>query len=108
MLDPIATPQSREDLGLLAQAVRRDEDGDGVADGFGGAVAEDPLGPLVPSADDALERLADDRVVRRLDDSREPGAKFIVLSLALVGSVWRTCRPGDLGRSPFVLRVGHS
>ena len=36
-----------------------------------GGVAEQPLGGRVPALDDAVERLADDRVVRRFDDRRE-------------------------------------
>jgi hypothetical protein len=43
-----------------------------LADRLRGAVAEDALGAEVPGADDAVERLADDRVVGGGDDGGEP------------------------------------
>ena len=57
---------------LLVQPLRRDDQGDRPADGLRGRVAEEPLGPGVPRPDDAVERLADDRVLGRLDDGRQP------------------------------------
>ena len=59
-------------VALLVQPLRRDDQGDGLADGLRGGVAEEPLGPGVPRPDDAVEGLADDRVLGRLDDGRQP------------------------------------
>ena len=67
---PAAEPL--QDRALLVQPLRRDDQGDRLADGLVGRVAEEPLGPGVPRADDAVERLADDGVVGRLDDGRQP------------------------------------
>jgi hypothetical protein len=72
VVDALALPDPPEDGRLLVQMIRRDENRDGLADGLVGGVAEDALGPLVPAHDDAFERLADDGVVGRLDDGREP------------------------------------
>jgi hypothetical protein len=37
---------------------------------FGG-ISEDPLGGGVPALDDSVQRLADDGIIRRLDDGRQ-------------------------------------
>ena len=44
---------------------------DATADDFLGAVSEDALSAAIPGGDDALQRLADDGIIRRLDNSRE-------------------------------------
>ncbi len=72
VLDPLAAAEPLQDRALLVVPLRRDDQGDRPADGLLGRVAEEPLGPGVPRADDAVERLADDRVVGRLDDGRQP------------------------------------
>jgi hypothetical protein len=48
---------------LLVYPVGREDGGHGSADHLVGAIAEDPLGRGIPARDDAVERLADDRVV---------------------------------------------
>ena len=48
------------------------EDRDGLADHFIGRVAKNALRPLVPARDDALESLADDRVIGRFNQGGEP------------------------------------
>ena len=59
-----------------------------------GGVAEDPLGGGVPGRDDAVEVLADDRIVGRLDDRRQ-AARFAIgpVVLAEVLDDGRECRP---------------
>src|SRR6202042_2924445 len=54
------------------QPFRRDDEGDRLADGFLTRVAEEALSPGVPGADDAVEGLTDDGVVRGLDDGSGP------------------------------------
>ena len=71
MLDPLAAPDTRQDLGLLAAMVRGDDHGDRVADGLGGGVAEEPFGATVPALDDAVQVLADDGVVGGFDNGGE-------------------------------------
>ena len=55
----------------LAGLVGRFEQRDVSADHFGGRVAIEPLRPGVPARDDPVERLADDRIVRVVDDRGE-------------------------------------
>jgi hypothetical protein len=72
VLDGLAAPDAREDLGLFIQAIRRDEHGDRLADRFGRRMAEELLGSRVPGGDDPLEGRAHDGVVGGLDDRRQP------------------------------------
>ena len=72
VLDPLPAAEPLQDRGLLVLPLRRDDQGDRPADGLLGRVAEQPLGPGVPDRDDAVERLADDGVLGRLDDGRQP------------------------------------
>src|SRR5205085_12085565 len=71
VLDALAALEPRDDGRLLVGVVFGDEDGDGLPDRLLRRVAEDALGPPVPTRDDPFERLADDGVVRRLDDRSE-------------------------------------
>jgi hypothetical protein len=57
----------REHHVLFGKAVRRDQHGDGLPDGLFGGVSEQFLSAPVPGRDDAVEILADDRIVS--DDS---------------------------------------
>ena len=56
---------------LFALAVIRNDQQNGPADRLGRGVAEQTLGTAVPRRNDAVERLADDGVVRGRDDRRE-------------------------------------
>ena len=87
MLDPLAAAELGQDLVLLVLQLGRDDLRDRLADHLVGLVAEDPLGAGVPRGDDALQRLADDRVVRRDDDRRQ--ARRVDLRCAALGR----CRP---------------
>ena len=71
VFDPLPGLQGGDDLVLFGDAVRRNDQGDVTPDGLLGRVAEQPLGGGVPALDDAVQRLADDGVVRRLDDRRQ-------------------------------------
>ena len=77
VLDPLPAAKPRQDLVLLVLPLRRDDQGDRPAYGLLGGVAEEPLGPGVPCPDHALERLADDRVLGRLDDGRQARLGFL-------------------------------
>ena len=83
----------------------RDDQRDVAADRLLGGVAEQPLGGGVPALNDAVERLADDGVVRRLDDRREqPGGEQLVdlvpLDAPLRGDVAEDQdAAGDAGRA---------
>ena len=98
VVDPLAPPDAGQHLVLLGAAVVGDDEGDVPAHRLRGGPAEDALGPGVPGGDDAVERLADDRVVRGVDDGGE--ARLGDLASALRGDV-----PGDLGGAHDPARV---
>jgi len=72
VIDGLAAPDARQYSRLFVHAIPRDQDGHRLADGFLGRIAEHPLGAAIPGLDDAVEILADNGVVGRLDDGREP------------------------------------
>jgi hypothetical protein len=72
VIDPLAALNARQYSRLLVDALRRDQDGHRLAGGFLGRIAEHALGAAIPGLDDAVEILADNGVVGRLDDGREP------------------------------------
>ena len=72
VLDPLPAAEPRQDLALLVRRSGGMIRVIGWPTASSARVAEEPLGPGVPRADDAVERLADDRVVGRLDDGRQP------------------------------------
>src|SRR4029450_3668516 len=71
-LDVLAPLEPRQEARHLVLAVGWNDERDQPAPRLGGRVAVEALGAPVPARDHALERLADDRVVRRLDDGRQP------------------------------------
>ncbi len=71
VFDPLAAADLREHDVFFAQAVRRDQHRDRLADSVCGRVAEQALSAAIPRGDDAVQILADNRVVRRLDDGGE-------------------------------------
>ncbi len=83
MLDSLARPNARENVGLLLQAVRWNDQGDVPADRFCRGITEHPLGGVVPGGNNAVQGLTDDRIVRRLNDRREPGRNFLAPVLGI-------------------------
>ena len=84
VLDALPAREAGEDARKLVGAVRRHDDRDRAADHLGAGVAVETLRRRVPAGDGAVERLADDGVVRALDDGRELrelGLAPIVLTL---------------------------
>ena len=69
---PLAASKSHEEARLLVDPVGRDEEKDGGSDHLGRGKAEERFGTAVPARHDAVQVFADDRVLRRLDDRREP------------------------------------
>ena len=76
MIDPLPAAELLQDFGFFIKTVRREQDGDGLADHFLGGVAEHSLGGLIPTSDDAVEVFADDGVVGGGDDRLEPAFQF--------------------------------
>ena len=71
-------PDAREHVVFLGLPIGGDDHPNGAADRLGGRVAEHPFGGAVPGRDDAVQILADDRVVRRFDDLGEMARGDIV------------------------------
>ena len=63
MVDALTTPDTRQNDALFVMAVHRNNDGDGLAHGLFGRIAEDALRAPVPARYDAIEVLAHDGVV---------------------------------------------
>ena len=63
MLDAFTANDSLEDLAPLHRALGRDEHGNRLPDSLLRRVSKQPLSPVVPRQNDALQRLADDGVV---------------------------------------------
>ena len=74
MVDDLAAADAGQHVVLLRVPLQGNDQLDVVADGLRRAVAEHPLGGAVPAGDDAVERLADDRVVGGVDDGGQPRA----------------------------------
>ncbi len=72
VLDSLATPDARQELGLLTVAVGRYEPRHRLADDLPRRGPKQALRGGVPARDDPVERLADDRVVGGGDDARRP------------------------------------
>jgi hypothetical protein len=76
----LAAVEPLEHALLLVAVVVGDALGERVADRLGGGVAEQPLGGAVPAGDHAGEVLAEDRVLRRVDDRRQAAGRQLGLA----------------------------
>src|SRR3984893_3269295 len=68
MLDTLAAPDTFENCRLLIMPVRRNQNRDRLAYHFLGRIAEDSLRAVVPTGDYAFEVLANNGIIRGLDD----------------------------------------
>src|SRR4051812_1897529 len=73
VVDALAAAEALDDAGFFVPALTRDDEGDVLADRLIGAVSEHVFRTLIPTADDAVEGLADDGVVGGIDDRGEQG-----------------------------------
>src|SRR5690349_12637126 len=64
-----------QDSLLLVMPILGDQHHDRLPDSFLGGVAEQTRGARIPARDRAIESLADDRVVGRVDDRCKPSAR---------------------------------
>src|SRR6185369_7935645 len=92
MFDPSAGFQTGNDAVFLADSFRWDDQRDVFTHRFFGSETENSFRAGIPALDDAVQRFADDRVIRRFDDrGQQPGreqlAGFVALDLALRGNV---------------------
>src|SRR5580700_951915 len=72
MVDTFSSPDARQNGPLFVLPVLRDDNCDGPANGLFGGVAKDTLRASVPTRDNAVEVLADDRIVTGLDNRCQP------------------------------------
>src|SRR5205085_11552589 len=77
MLNPLAFADFGEDLPLFVLELGRDDDRNRLADDLFRPIAKQSNGAVVPGIDAAVERLADDSVVRRFDDRSQQGATLL-------------------------------
>src|SRR3982074_2800002 len=69
MIDALTTPEALKNSYFLVLTIMWNYQFNILADGFFGGVAEQPLGTFIPTADHAIESLADDGVVGGIYDS---------------------------------------
>ena len=118
MIDPLSGLQAGDDVVFLGDAVGGNDERDVAAHRLLGGVAEEPLGGGVPALNDAVERLADDGVVRRFDDRRQQAGRqklagLVLLHAPLRGDVAEDQHAaGDLSASSRIgaalSSIGHS
>src|SRR6185369_206605 len=71
MVNPIAAADALQDFRFFLEMIRRNENGYRLADNLLRSISKDPLRTAIPARNDAIQILADDRIVRRFDDGRE-------------------------------------
>ena len=74
MRDRLTRSNACEHHIFFALPVRRNDHANRLADGFGGRIAKHAFRRQIPRGDDAVEILADDRIIRRFHDRDEPSA----------------------------------
>jgi hypothetical protein len=68
MIDSFPAPDAREDFIFFGPSVGRDDQPDILSDRLVRSVTEDALCAWIPGHDDALESLADNRIIGRGND----------------------------------------
>jgi hypothetical protein len=96
-LDVLAQRDARDDALELADPIAGDELADIPSDDLVLAISIQLLGPGVPTRDDAVKGLADDRIMRRCDDCRE--ARRVVEGLAWVVEACNTTEGTEFNTS---------
>src|SRR5713101_6437809 len=71
MIDALPATEALEDRGKVVGTVGRDQDRDRLSDDLVGGVPVQALRAGVPADDRSIEGLADDGIIRRVDDLRE-------------------------------------
>src|SRR5258705_1713005 len=82
MIDALDATQAFDDIRFFVPAITGNDHSDVLADGIFRAITEHAFCALVPTGDDAVEGLAGDGIVGRIDDScEESGAAFGAFAL---------------------------
>src|SRR5262245_43354210 len=72
VIDGFSASETIQDAALFTMAVGRNDRGDRLPDDLARRVAEQAFRTGVPAVDDPVESLANDGIVRRLDDRSQP------------------------------------
>jgi hypothetical protein len=72
VIDALASQESSDNGGLFVMKLGWNQPIDALANDFVGVITEHAACAFVPTANDAIERLADDRVIGRLYDCCKP------------------------------------
>ena len=105
VIDPLPGLEGGDDLVLLREAIRRNDQRDVAPDSLRRRVAEHPLGGVIPALDGPIQRLADDGVVGRLHDRRQLAGvqKLVRLLLRIAPLRGRIPEDQHASRDPAVL-----
>src|ERR1700723_1855332 len=79
MVNALAAPQFLQNPGFLVDVLRRKQDRDRFTDYFRRAIAEHPLGAVVPRRNRSVEGLADNGIVGGLDDGGQIAVHLVRL-----------------------------
>ena len=84
VVDPLSTSDTRQNLTFFVVAVFRNNNRDRLANCFFSSVAEDALCAFIPAYDNAIEILAYDYVIARLNDRRNPTQSLFTFAQRLL------------------------
>jgi hypothetical protein len=101
MIDAFAAPDALNDDRFLVLAIGGNDDRDRLSDHFLREIAEQALRRPVPTGDDPVDILADDRIIGGVDDRREETFAFL-RALALMSTSMFTAPM----KTPEALKIG--
>src|SRR2546426_12635321 len=99
VVDSLAPPDSPQNQSELTRGFRRVEERDRLADGFLSRIAVHSVGRRIPSHNDAVQSLGNDRVIAEIHDGGHLILQQITKGPGARGSTVRD-RSGDGGRIP--------
>src|SRR4051812_11158395 len=80
MIDALTSSDTRYNLTFFALPILRDHKRDGLTNCLAGRVAEDALRTLIPAGDDAVQILANNRVVAGLHYGGQPAQSLFAFA----------------------------
>src|SRR5262249_6807113 len=97
LLDVLSRPQPIQDLSFLLPKFGRDENSNRLSDRLSLRISEDTLGRCVPTGNNRIQILGDNRISGRFDNSRQPeSGRFRHSALADITD--RTCNKDTIRR----------
>jgi hypothetical protein len=80
MIDPLSSPEAGQNRALFIKPVLWNDYSDGLANRLVRRVVEEALRTSIPAGDDAVQVLAYNRVVTRLDDGANPAQSLLAFA----------------------------